>query len=275
MSVPLSSLGQYNSVPESLLRTTFSPEGLSQSQRLDRIQQLSERAAGLLLENWEDNPAYTHQTMHLGALYACIPSLEAVASSAAHSVSIAQRVTENLQDLSLYLTSDHFLDIAHQREEDRQETIGQLSEIAVLGAMWWGVANGYRDERSYILPATYRENQGRDKDDYWLATDLVLRRTGSREKQPIQVKTSDESAITKRKKATYHPALAVVAAGSISSPPTKGPVPLLRAFARNRGIELRKANEKIDEKLEAARQSGISYRQSQKAKTRYRPAFAS
>ena len=276
MSVPLSSLGEYNSVPEDLLQTTFSTEGLSRLQRLDRIQQLSERAAGLLLEGWEDNPAYTRHALHLGALYACVPSLEAVARSTPHDASIAERVTISLQEFGQYLASDHFLDIAHQRDEDRQETIGQLSEIAVLGTMWWGVANGYRNERSYVLPATYQENQGRDKDDYWLATDMVLRRTGSREKQPIQVKTNDTSPITKRKKALYHPSLAVVAASAISSPPAKGPVQLLRAFAQNRDIELRKANEKIDEELEAARQRGIRHRQSQKAKTKahVRPAFA-
>lgn len=264
----LSPIFDYVVTSEAMLGAAFDPEGTPLRQRVERLEQLSGKASSLLLEDWgaasTDATSVAHG-MRLAAIYSCLPSLETVARSETHDFSVALQVSDNLQDLSGHLGSDEFLDASLERPARQKAIIiGHLSEIAVLGAMWWGIANGYRDERSYIVPSNAQLDMGRTKDDRKLAADLVYHRSGTKDKQLIQVKTNGSTPAVKRKLRRYHPELAVVAINDLGGS-LKGPIPLLRGVATGRRGLLEAANQKIDAALEAADQRRIGYRQQLRA----------
>jgi hypothetical protein len=256
----LSSRQSYSQLPDQLLGTAFDTDN---NQAVDELAAHGEKARDLLVESWDSLDEYVADGFRLATMYACLPSLERVAHSRPQSIEVAQQVSTNLQDICGYATADDFTERAYRRPAQRK-LIGQLSELAVLGTLWWGVASGYRDSRTYILPATRQQDQGYEKDDYNLATDLILRQSGSRQKSLIQVKSSD-SAITKRKELFYHPQLAVVVASELADTPTRAPFPLLQALTRNHRPMLEAANKRIDTTLQTAKQRGIAYRQSRRA----------
>lgn len=261
----LSPIFNYVSTSEAMLSMAFDPEGATLMQRVDGLKQLGDSACSLLLEGWSDRSADATSVAHgikLAAIYSCLPSLETVARSEQHSFGTALQVSDSLQDASEHLSSTEFLDSLHERRfRERALIIGHMSELAVLGAMWWGIANGYRDARSYIVPSNAQLDMGREKDDRQLAADLVLHRGGAKGNQLIQVKSSD-SQIARRKLRRYHPEVAVVTASTLlAGGGLKGPIPLLKGVAAGHQGLLATANQKIDAQLETADQRQIEHRQ--------------
>ena len=258
-----SSAFAYVSTAETLLQTAFQAEGLSRAARLERLEHAGDRAANLLLENWESSPERAVRGIRLASVYGCAPSLDKVVRSEPHDFATAVEVSDNIQDICQHLAARGVID-SLLKSKERVTVVGQLSELAVLGTMWWGVANGQRDERTYIVPSTIQEDNGRQKDDRQLASDLILRQAGKKHRY-IQVKTAD-SPITRRKmRYHYHPELAVVIASKLGAGTARGPIPLLRAVAEGRPSFLEKANQQIDTTLEQAKQNNIIYRHGRRA----------
>ncbi len=253
----LSSIRSYSRMPDQLLGAAFAQDHGDIQAAVSKVDQLNDQAASLLLEPWESDPRYTVRGLRIAAMYACAPSLRTVASSQAHKISTAQEVADNMQDMCAHLVSPRF-EVVKEKPEHKAQLIGQLSEIAVLAAMWWGVANGYRDERSYMLPATKKEDVGYSKGGYKFAADLVLRQKSGK-KQFIQVKNG-YSRSAKRAIEFHHPELAIVIVNDLAESSSSGPAPLLKAVASNHRSVLEVANQKIDDRLSTASKRGVEHR---------------
>ncbi len=247
----------YLQLPDQLLAVAF-PHPLHRESKGQKLQPLQQKAATLLLESWEYEPNYTVPGIHLATVYSCLPSINTVASSKTHDIDIARAVTANLQDLTDHIFSANIIAGLDQHPQ-KMEVIGKLSETAILGTLWWGIANGYRDARSYMLPSTRQEDHGISKDGYLRGTDIIMRHSGVKGRQLIQVKTTLE---TEKNCARYHPEVAILTPAELTWLPSKGPRKLLKALSENEHSVLADANYKADVVLQETRDRALEYRKS-------------
>lgn len=164
-------------------------ETLPARERLARLQSVAEFASCLLADNGE--PACTGaymRSLEMRTWFACMPTLEAIASGARHDADISDEVLGNLKPVL-----KEALDCAAGNtlgNGSRAQVQGYVAEMAVLGALVWSHANLFERVRRYVLPAsrTQDRSSGLGKRDGF---DVIL------DKQdvfvPIQVKSNDRN----------------------------------------------------------------------------------
>ena len=210
----LEMLGEYS---DELLRGSLTRPNTPED-RTERLEELAQCMRPLIRASWHEETLYLEDGLRAAAVIACLPSLSTVAQSESHTRATAVQVSDSLRTLSTRIITTNSLepDLIKQRGGPRalREANGKMSEIAVLGLFWWGIAHGRWDERMYALPATTAQDSGRhqnQKDSLSLATDIMLRQSDSAYKQRIQVKTSATDIRPNR----YHPEVIVVAVSDL------------------------------------------------------------
>lgn len=245
-----------SSLLESATQSDFS--GLAKLRRVELHEPAFTKA---LVSNWTPEvyqaiPA----SIRLASTLACIQSLVTVASQRPHANYVASRVFNNFQSLSQNLLANRSLS---RRELDNyfgdnsvipRRIVGQLSETAILGALWWSIANDSRPEDLYALPTTKYEDIGtRDAQGFSTGVDIKLKRTGEVEADRIQAKTS---TLRHNYSVDYAPGIAVVPVTQLLTSRgerLKGPRQLLDFIAYENCTELSLINKQIDDRLERAR----------------------
>jgi hypothetical protein len=211
----VSMLGAYS---DELINTALSGTMETSPERLETLDSLSQSMGALVTESWKNETEYLDRGLRAAGVLACLPSLQAIAAREEHTQAIATKVAVNFRALSHTVLATPDLHIGAIKARDGLQAYrvasGRLSEIGVMGLLWWGMAHGLRGEGSYALPATTKEDSGdRRKDSLSLATDIVLMEDGL-EKRPLQVKR------TMPETHDYHPDITVVALSELVD---KGP----------------------------------------------------
>lgn len=213
---------------------------------------------------WDYPSNYLVEGLRAAVVLACMPSLETIASSRSHDTDVAQASFANFQQLAGAILDRPSLSnpyALHYDKDLKNHVRGQLSEIGVLGMLWWSIAAGRRDSQSFALPATRAEDSGRYKDEYNLGADIVMRQNGSRKaKQLIQVKTDRQAAHNKSKH--YYPGIAVVALTDIlgHEQSQELPIRLLRTLTSGKEGQLDDINQRIDTRIRKAREAAEFYK---------------
>jgi hypothetical protein len=242
-----------------LIRFAFSDK----SENSTRTQAFGHNLGQLVGQGWDSGEWYPPHYLKVAKIVACLPSLVAVSESRPQTQSIARQVSSNFQYLAdhiLYtpsLTPDSLSDM-DEEHRTRRRTIGELSEIGVLGALWWSVANDLRDSETYPLPTTRAEDSGRiKKEGYNTGTDIIMRTSGSKEGQALQVKTKiGPDSIMKVRR--YHPDIAVVALSNILISDTEYlSYRLLSILISDDSKQLTAINGRVDDAVEEARAKAV------------------
>lgn len=212
---------------------------------------------------WSCRSEYLAESLRAAGVLACLPSLETIAASKSHDVSVAEATSENFRQLASNILSTPRLSNPHAQELKHDPRLsthvrGQMSEIGILGVLWWSISTGRRDPQTYALPTTHAEDYGRRKDGYNLGADIAIRQNGSRKaKQLIQVKTSRDIKRNGAKLNRYYPGIAVVALSDVLQPRQPGDLPrrLLGVLASGNNRQLDEINQRIDTRIRKARET--------------------
>jgi hypothetical protein len=187
-----------------------------------------------------------------------------VASQRPHAHYIAAKVFDNFRTLSQRILTTTCLDTKELlnhlgREDDTPRKIaGQLSETALLGAIWWSIANDCRPEDTFALPTSRDEDVGyRDADGFLTGVDIKMQSATNSDAQLIQVKTST----TRHRQAhhvdnPYSPGIAIVPIRQLRDRRAHplSPRRLLWLIASESDADLFAVNLQIDERLERAQE---------------------
>lgn len=141
--------------------------------------------------------------LRAASVIACLPSLETVARFEPHNLDTADRVSRRLHSLGNLLLGTSDLKPATIRERVDWNTyanaIGQLSEIAVLSLLWWGIASGLENETCYVLPKQSVSGVGKYmRNATVLSPGLITRKSGSGKKRTVRVASTIPRAEEKR-----------------------------------------------------------------------------
>jgi hypothetical protein len=177
-------------------------------ERAERLEIMAHNMSSMIVASWNDEPHHLLRGLKAAPLVACLPSLVAVTQSEAHNQTLAAQVTNNFRGLSTQiLTTPSLAPRAIRKRygpKKAEEVNGKISEIGVLGHIWRGILYGYWDDETYALPTTKWQDSGaQQKDGRSLSADIVVRRSDTRDKQLVQVKTS-------RSRERYHDEVVVV-----------------------------------------------------------------
>lgn len=227
-----------------MLASALDSEDLSAREKVDQLILVGQHIGGLLRAGWEQR-SDLDETIQGLTTYACMPSLVALAEGRPQTKKVAKAVTKNLRILSSHLLENCVDDIYDTREkESSQHVIGRLSELSVMGALWWGVINGQRNLQCSILPVDRHEDAGKMRDGYNVGIDLVLQENGTR--RPIQVKSSLFST-TWDKIETYHPDITILTPSMLVYNGHDFPAKkLMEALVNNDCKALKLANDRAD-----------------------------
>jgi hypothetical protein len=257
---PVARLDTYS---DRLMTAAFSSTPETASKQLERLDAMSQNIGALVVQSWTSETSHLHRGLRAATFLACLPSLRTTAGLKAHTQAIATEVASNFEELSTtILTSPDLKPETIKTRAGREtfkDSVGQLSEIGVLGVLWWGIAHGLRHERSFALPATKQEDSGfRIKEGLSLATDIILRET-NRKKLPIQVKTT----ATPERISLYHPEIAFVALSQLMGEDHPNPRRLLSFLAEYDNRQLGAVHSRLEILLCQAEEKTAAYQQSQ------------
>jgi hypothetical protein len=192
-----------------------------------------------------------HHALRSSLTLACLPSLAVAATHQVHDRQVADEVTDNIRSLGDFVLRTPL------RRHQTDKIKGQLSEIAVTGVLWWGIANGNWPETDYILPATRSQDRG-DLNGRRNGIDLLWRLNG-KSRQGVQVKTRFSQYAN-----SYRPDILVLAASSLTSGfGAKHEIPnitLLQALTQNRERDLTRAQQRISTLVEQTASRARDYR---------------
>ncbi len=247
---------EVNGFTDQLLQSAFS--GNWRSLAVPGHQPLFDDIGAQLMAVEHGEPQLVPARLRLATCLACLPSLQTVARSERHGKSVAIEVFDNLQLLSERILAVPTL---HPRTLEKEKVSvrtrngisGQLGETAVLGLIWWSIAQELRDTRTYALPATRQEDAGhRRHEGYRAGTYIIMRVSGAKDKQLIQVKTR-ASAEQKAAINRYHPDIAIVLIRDLFEGHHSGPRGLLRSLVSGRRDKLVPLSAQLEHRLQQAR----------------------
>jgi hypothetical protein len=216
-----------------------------------------------LAENWTSDiyPAIP-ASIRLAGTLACIQSLVNVASQRPHAHYIAAKVFDNFRTLSRRILTTPCLDTNQlfsylgRKDKTPGRIAGQLSETALLGAIWWSIANDCRPEDTFALPTSRDEDVGyRDRDGFLTGVDIKMQSTTNSNTQLIQVKTStNRHGRSHHVDNPYSPGIAIVPIRQLRDRRGRSLSPrhLLWLVANESDADLLAVNLQIDERLERA-----------------------
>ncbi|HVX24309.1 MAG TPA: hypothetical protein VG992_03135 [Candidatus Saccharimonadales bacterium] len=220
-------------------------------ERLEKLHDLRLHAGELLIKPWEEWDYLAHHALHSSLTLACLPSLAVVATHQKHDRSVAEEVTANMSDLGGFIAESRL------RKQQTPKIRGQVSEIAVAGVLWWGIANGYWPESDYILPATRAQDHG-NHSGRRNGVDLQWRHSGQ-QRQGVQVKTSFTPMVN-----SYRPDILVVSTDQLVNARRGGAnITLLDALAEGRHKDLEEAQHRIASLAVQTKMRAREYRSTQ------------
>jgi len=258
---------QMNAFSSSLIEQAET--GLRAQEPLKRLETVEPAISGALVANWTSiiYPAVP-ASIRMASTLACAPSLVAVASEQPHNREIATRVYANFRKLSQQILSSRCLSRSeisnHYGRTSQIDRLicGQLSETAVLGAIWWSIANGKRSVDNFALPTKAAEDKGvLDDNGFKTGVDIKIHSIKEGEPQLIQVKTSNwrhESTADN----PYAPGIAVIPVIKLRNDHQRqlnSPRRLLDYIVNGSYAHLAAINQQIDERLERANNRRIKY----------------
>jgi|GEM_PF-4212325 hypothetical protein len=174
---------------DALLDASVGFDGHSTPERYSRIDELSTYLVRLFLVDGEATPLVSSEALHGAAMLACVPSLKQTAGGKQHTYEVATQVTDNLQDVAEEIIR------ANLAECPSNLVVGKLSEVSVLGAMWWSVANGYFHEDSYAHLESSRHDKG-TLEGRRNGFDISFREGGQKPRRyRVQVKTTHSKRV--------------------------------------------------------------------------------
>ena len=138
-------------------------------------------------------------------LLATIPSLLAISSGQPHNHGIAIDVSNEFTSIAEYIKKNKI------SGEENDKIRGQLSETAIMGLLWWGVANGYDSPQSWARTSTTKEDMG-TYDGLRNGVDIVYHDKTQGKRQLVQVKSSRGYSSN-----GYAPNIKVVAATTVAA----------------------------------------------------------
>lgn len=143
--------------------------------------------------HWETDPVLTVPFLRAGTTLACQPSMLARVKKEKHGREIAENVVENLRDHYGRVIGSEICDWQESKErEDYTDIRGCLSEMAILGTIWWGIANRKRfSPDTYMLPATKERDLAYIYDGRRRGIDFILGNARGVQNH-IQVKSDKE-----------------------------------------------------------------------------------
>lgn len=184
------------------MSTELSPIGLADQmidlaidrhrfKRAERVEALMDAASLATRMTCDAPPDYFDKpasVLRLMMVLDCLPSLAKSARERRHTIKVAETVNENLgQQLGIALEATK--QYASRRHENKANIVGHLSEMAVLGVMWWGIQNHDDRTSNYAWPSLSRHDYGhRDDQGFNTGHDLVLS-TGNKQRHQVQVKS--------------------------------------------------------------------------------------
>lgn len=245
---------------DGLLQTAFPPEGVSSFVRLEEHEEIRQEIGSLLLGNWEDADYVTPRGLRAAVNFACAPSTEHVIRSQTHTRSVAERVAVNLADLSQHIVSTPSLseDLVRERPNSNY-IVGALSETAIISSLWWGIAHGCYDESNYVLPVTVKQDTSPIENGYHTSIDLIMRKSGERKRQLIQVKNSLVSYERHSPYRVYRPDIALMTPQLLLRDSSTTAHTLLEAVAEDDTSLLVRANESAYAILEEAKSNALAH----------------
>ena len=252
--------------------------------QLSRVETHEPALSRALAENWTSNiyPAIPASIRMAGTL-ACLPSLVNVASRRPHAHYIAAQVFDNFRTLSQKILTTSCLDTKEvldnlgQADDTPRRIAGQLSETALLGAIWWSIANDCRPEDTFALPTSRDEDVGHtDMDGFLTGVDIKIQSTSNSDAQLIQVKASTTRHTQSHYLDNpYSPGIAVVPIRQLRDRRGQALSPrrLLRLVASESDTDLFAVNLQVDERLERAHERLSRQQQAQKTKNKRPPTW--
>lgn len=245
---------------DGLLQAAFPPEGISSFERLEEHEEIRQEIGSLLLDNWEDADYVTPRGLRAAVNFACAPSTEHVIRSQTHTRDIAEEVAANLTDLSQHIVSTPGFSQGQVWERpNSRKIVGTLSETAILSSLWWGVAHGYYDESNYVLPVTAKQDASVIENGYHTGIDLIMRKSGERKRQLIQVKNSLASYERHSPYRVYRPDIAIMTPQLLLRDSSATVHTLLEVVAEDDTSLLMRANESAHVILEEAKSNASAY----------------
>lgn len=246
---------------DGLLEAAFAPEGISSYVRLETHEEVLQEIGWTLLHNWEDADFITPQGLRLAVNFACAPSTEHVIRSQTHSHSIAEKVDANLTELSKHILSTPSLTEENVWERRNSNNIrGAISELAILGTLWRGIVQGHYDDSSYVLPTTAVQDASTIEVGYYTGADLIMRKSGVKKRQLIQVKNNITSYERYEPYRVYRPDIAMLTPQTLLNDSSANAYALLQALAEDDIRILDLANQNASEAFEKSQSHSAASR---------------
>lgn len=235
---------------DQMLTLVFECDYLSQTEKLERLQVVGKQVGGLLGQGWQRGPAAA-ATLHTAAAYACMPSLAATIEGRPQTKAVAKRVTNNFRVLyGEVLSSELGNPDALDEREDHRFVVGQMSEIAIIGTMWWGIVSGQHSRGSSILPTTTAQDRAPVRGGCRTGHDAVIRDIFGNERK-LQIKSTLKGESNWEKIQTYSPDITVIAPTVLTYDGGRYPsLKLLKILVDNDCRALRLANQRASHFLE-------------------------
>ncbi len=227
--------------PDELLRVAQA----CKPESLELVSKFGRRLGRLAFAGLETSEWTPQESLRAAKVAACLPSLEVVAVNGIHNEDVATRVATNFRQLSDRILYTPALTPYALRDLDEQGTAfrevkGQLSEISVLGLLWWSIAHGQRDETAYALPTTTTQDAGILRDGFNYGADIIFHPNSTAEELLIQVKTRDKGQ-------RYHPNIAMVVIRELLQfDDEEMPYSILASLMANDGQRLVALNKRVD-----------------------------
>lgn len=139
---------ELDTISSALIDTAFNSQGVSRADRLSQMESISSRLGSFVLESWRENEHPESSYINAAATLAIAPSMQRITAEKPFDNSINIDVADNFQILCEHLNRSGL-----SRSKD-PSTVGSLSEVAVMGTIWWGIANGYLQEGTHLKPST-------------------------------------------------------------------------------------------------------------------------
>lgn len=163
------------------------------------------RRLGDFILSLDEEPDNQAATLRGATVLATIPSLLAVSAGRPHNHPIAVGVSDEFTSIAEYIQKNRITG------ENNQKICGQLSETAIMGLLWWGVANGYDSPQSWARTSTTKEDMG-TCDGLRNGVDIVYHDKTQGKRQLVQVKTTRGYSSN-----GYSPNIKVVAATTVAA----------------------------------------------------------
>lgn len=230
-------------------------------QRLERISQLSDEAAAVCADHLED-PETRLEALHCADWLACEPALVSIAKREPFAPEVTAEVYGNLA--RLFKTILEYEGANFTRHGAKQNEVeGRLAEMSVLGLLSRRAAHSDL-EKSYILPATRRQDYGsvenRNGNSYRTGADLIIY-NGMYNEQPVQVKKSKAGGDGR---SPYKPGIPILRPYRLIREPRKyATLLLMDAIVRDDDYELHKAQARAQANIEQTKGKARKYHREQ------------